>query len=55
MVASSDRSAVTFSLSSGNAHDAPEGRKLLSARVVLMVFSWLWTEHMKAMRQEQLL
>jgi len=29
MVASSDRDVVSFSLSSGNAHDAPEGRKLL--------------------------
>ena len=29
MVASSDRDAVAFSLSPGNAHDAPEGRKLL--------------------------
>ena len=30
MVASSDRSAVSFSLSPGSAHDAPEGRKLLN-------------------------
>ena len=29
MVASSDRQAVKFSLSPGQAHDAPEGRKLL--------------------------
>ena len=29
MVASSDRTAGKFSLSPGNAHDAPEGRKLL--------------------------
>lgn len=29
MVAASDRQAVKFSLSPGNAHDAPEGRKLL--------------------------
>jgi transposase len=29
MVASSDRSAVAFSLTPGNAHDAPEGRALL--------------------------
>jgi len=31
MVASSDRSAVTFSLTSGNSHDAPEGRALLDS------------------------
>jgi len=30
MVTASDRSAVSFSLSPGNAADAPEGRKLLS-------------------------
>ena len=30
MLASSDRHAVKFSLSPGQAHDAPEGRKLLS-------------------------
>ncbi|MDD5698947.1 MAG: transposase [Victivallaceae bacterium] len=30
MVTASDRSAVSFSLSSGNAADAPEGRKLLN-------------------------
>jgi transposase len=29
MVTASDRSAVTFSLSGGNAHDAPEGMRLL--------------------------
>lgn len=29
MVAASDRQAVKFSLSPGQAHDAPEGRKLL--------------------------
>jgi len=29
MVAASDRSAVAFSLSGGNAHDAPEGERLL--------------------------
>lgn len=29
MVASSDRQAVKFALSPGNAHDAPERRKLL--------------------------
>ena len=29
MVASSDRSAITFSLTPGNTHDAPEGRALL--------------------------
>ena len=29
MVASSDRDVVAFSLSPGNLHDAPEGRKLL--------------------------
>ena len=29
MVASSDRSAVAFSLTAGSAHDAPEGRALL--------------------------
>ena len=29
MLASSDRQAVKFSLSPGQAHDAPEGRKLL--------------------------
>ena len=29
MVASDDRTAVAFALSPGNAHDAPEGRKLL--------------------------
>ncbi len=32
MVAASDRHAVKFSLSPGNAHDAPEGRKLLRQR-----------------------
>ena len=31
MVASSDRSVITFSLTPGNAHDAPEGRSLLEA------------------------
>ncbi len=31
MVAADARTAVAFTLSSGNAHDAPEGRKLLSA------------------------
>ncbi len=30
MVTASDRAAVSFSLSSGNAADAPEGRKLLN-------------------------
>lgn len=30
MVTSSDRSAVTFSLTSGNVHDAPPGRNLIS-------------------------
>lgn len=30
MVTASDRSAVSFSLSPGNAADAPEGRKLLN-------------------------
>ena len=30
MVTASDRAAVSFSLSSGNASDGPEGRKLLS-------------------------
>ena len=30
MVPASDRAAVSFSLSSGNASDEPEGRKLLS-------------------------
>ena len=30
MVAADDRTALAFSLSPGNAHDAPEGRKLLS-------------------------
>ena len=29
MLAASDRQAVKFALSPGNAHDAPEGRKLL--------------------------
>jgi len=29
MVTASDRAVVAFSLSSGSAHDAPEGRKLL--------------------------
>ena len=29
MVTASDRAAVAFSLSAGNVHDAPEGRKLL--------------------------
>jgi transposase len=29
MVAADDRTAITFSLSPGQAHDAPEGRKLL--------------------------
>jgi len=31
MVSSSDRDAVVFSLSSGSAHDAPVGRKLLQS------------------------
>ena len=31
MVTASDRSVVAFSLSSGSAHDAPEGRKLLES------------------------
>jgi transposase len=31
MVTASDRAAVTFSLSGGNAHDAPAGRALLDA------------------------
>jgi len=31
MVAANDRTAITFSLSPGQAHDAPEGRKLLTA------------------------
>ena len=30
MIAASDRFALTFSLSGGNAHDAPEGRALLA-------------------------
>ena len=30
MVAANDRTAVTFSLSAGQAHDAPAGRELLS-------------------------
>ena len=30
MVASDARTAITFSLSPGQAHDAPEGRKLLN-------------------------
>ena len=30
LVTASDRAAVSFSLSSGNASDGPEGRKLLS-------------------------
>ena len=30
MVAADARTAITFSLSPGQAHDAPEGRKLLS-------------------------
>jgi len=30
MVAADARTAITFSLSPGNAHDAPEGRKLMS-------------------------
>jgi hypothetical protein len=29
MVTASDRSAVAFSLSAGNAHDAPQGEMLL--------------------------
>ena len=29
MVAANDRTAITFALSPGNAHDAPEGRELL--------------------------
>jgi hypothetical protein len=29
MVAADDRTAITFALSPGNAHDAPEGRELL--------------------------
>ena len=32
MVAASDRNAVSFALSAGSAHDAPEGRKLLKKR-----------------------
>ena len=32
MVAASDRNAVSFELSGGNAHDAPEGRRLLKKR-----------------------
>ncbi len=31
MVAANARTAITFSLSPGQAHDAPEGRKLLTA------------------------
>jgi transposase len=31
MVAANARTAITFSLSAGQAHDAPEGRKLLEA------------------------
>ena len=31
MVTASDRSAVAFALSSGSAHDAPEGRNLLDS------------------------
>ena len=31
MVTASDRSAVAFSLSAGNAHDAPEGERLLDS------------------------
>ena len=31
MVAANERTALTFSLSGGQAHDAPEGRALLSA------------------------
>ena len=31
MVAADSRTALTFALSPGNAHDAPEGRKLLSS------------------------
>ena len=31
MVAANARTAITFSLSAGQAHDAPEGRKLLTA------------------------
>jgi transposase len=31
MVAANARTAITFSLSAGQAHDAPEGRKLLAA------------------------
>ena len=31
MVAANARTAITFSLSPGQAHDAPEGRKLLAA------------------------
>lgn len=31
MVAANARTALAFSLSAGQAHDAPEGRKLLSA------------------------
>jgi hypothetical protein len=30
MVAANARTAITFALSPGNAHDAPEGRALLS-------------------------
>ncbi len=31
LIAANDRFALTFSLSGGNAHDAPEGRALLTA------------------------
>ena len=31
MVAANERTALTFSLSGGQAHDAPEGRALLEA------------------------
>jgi transposase len=31
MVAANARTAITFSLSPGQAHDAPEGRKLLNS------------------------
>ena len=34
MVAADARTAVTFSLSPGQAHDAPEGRRLLTSRPI---------------------
>src|ERR671915_2559722 len=51
LVAADERTALTFALSPGHAHDAPEGRKLLTAwhrrpDGVPMV----WTGPMKAMR-----